>query len=157
MKKLFVIILFGSLILSSVGLTYFLFLNIVFPTLVPFHGGGETIYIDSYNNYTYQISWRANFRLNLSFQTDKTVKLYLDGYFLGDFTNYQFVLEPGDSVFIKLEANSDVSGMFKARQEIPVEKQQVAVIIILVGLIGATTSIIAIRARKNTHAEIIKH
>ena len=147
MKKFFILILFASLILSSVGLTYLLFLQIVFPMLVPFHGGGETIYLDSYNNYTYQIPWRANSRLHLSFQTDKIVKLYLDGNFLGDFTSYKFIIEPGDNAFIKLEANSDVSGKFKAWQEIPVEKQQLAIIIILVGLIGATTSIIAIRMK----------
>ena len=114
--------------------------------LVPFHGRGEGIYFDLYNNYTYQIPWRANSRLHLCFQTDKTVKLYLDGNYLGDFTSYNFIIELGDNAFIKMEANSDVSGMFKARQEIPVEKQQLA-IIIFIGLIGATTSILAIRRK----------
>ena len=52
MKKLFILILFVSLVLSSVGFTYLLFLQIVFPKLVPSYGGGETIFINSYNNYT---------------------------------------------------------------------------------------------------------
>ena len=147
MKKFFILILFASLILSSVGLTYFLFLQIIFPKLVPSYGGGERISLNSYNNYTFQIPWSANSRLHLSFQTDKTVNLYLDGNYLGDFTSYNFIIEPGDIALIKLEANSDVSGMFKARQEIPVEKQQLAIITILVGLIGATTSIISIKKK----------
>ncbi|MFC1487026.1 hypothetical protein ACFLRN_04985 [Thermoproteota archaeon] len=133
--------------MSSVGFTYLLFLQLVFPKLVPSYGGGETISLNSYNNYTFQIPLKTNSRLHLSFQTDKTVKLFLDGNFLGDYSSYNFIIEPGDNAFIKLEANSNVSGMFKARQEIPVEKQQLAVILIFVGLIGATSSIIAIRMK----------
>ena len=144
MKKFFILILFVSLILSSVGLTYLLFLQLVFPKLVPSYGGGETISLNSYNNYTFQLPWKANSRLHLSFQTDNTVKLYLDGNFLCDCTSYQFIVEPGDTALIKLEANSNVSGRFKAWQEIPAEKQKLALIIIIVGLIGATTSMIAI-------------
>jgi len=147
MKKFFILILFVSLALSSVGLTYLLFLQIVYPMLVPAYGGGETISINSYNNYTFQLPWRANSRLHLSFQTDNTVKLYLNGNFLCDCTSYKFIVEPGDTALIKLEANSNVSGRFKAWQEIPAEKQKLALIIIMVGLIGATTSIIAIRMK----------
>ena len=55
MKKFFILILFVSLALSSVGLTYLLFLQIVYPMLVPSYGGGETISINSYNNYTFQL------------------------------------------------------------------------------------------------------
>jgi len=144
MKKILVLILVGSLILSSLGLTYFLFLQLIYPKLVPSYGGGETISLNSYNNYTFQLPWKANSRLHLSFQTDNTVKLYLDGNFLGDYASYNFIVEPGDTALIKLEANSNVSGRFKAWQEIPVEKQKLALIIIIVGLIGATTSIITI-------------
>ncbi len=147
MKKFFILILFVSLILSSVGLTYLLFLQIVFPDLVPSYGAGETISLNSYNNYSFQLPWKANSRLHLSFQTDKTVKLFLDGNFLCNCTNYTFIIEPGDTALIKLEANSNVSGMFKAWQEIPAEKQKLAIIIIVIGLIGLTTSMIGIKKR----------
>ena len=144
MKKFLIIILFVSFILSSVGYTYLMFVQFVFPTLVPSYGGGETISLNSYNNYTFQLPWKANSRLHLSFQTDNTVTLYLDGNFLCDCTSYQFIVEPGDTALIKLEANFNVSGRFKAWQEIPAEKQKLALIIIIVGLIGATTYMIAI-------------
>ena len=136
-----------------------MFVQFVFPTLVPSYGGGETISLNAQNNYTFQLPWKANTRLHLSFQTDKTVKLYLNGNFLGDYSSYNFIIEPGDNAFIKLEANSDVSGMFKARQEIPVEKQQLAIIIVLVGLIGTITSIIAIKMNLfgSNHKERSEH
>ena len=147
MKKFFILILFVSLILSSVGLTYLLFLQIVFPALVPSYGAGETISLNSNNNYSFQLPWKANSRLHLSFQTDKIMKLFLNGNVLCNCTNYSFIIEPGDTAIIQLEANSNVSGMFQARQEIPAEKQQLAMIIIVIGLIGLATSVIAIRKR----------
>jgi hypothetical protein len=143
--SMFAVLTVLFMLLAVLGLAYLLFLQYVFPTLVPSYGSGEPIFLDSYNNYTFQIPWKANTRLHLSFQTDKTVKLYLDGKFLCNCTSYKFIIEPEDTVIVKLEANSPVTGRFTAWQETPLEKQALGVTIVLVGLIGTGVSIIALK------------
>ncbi len=137
MKKLkssLILILF--LILTLTGAAYLLFLQFIYPTLTPSHGGGETVTLNPYNNYTYQIPWNAITRLHLTLQTDKTVEVYSNGEYLGDYTNYNFTIEPEDSIFILLKSNFSVTGKITARQEIPPERQTLGVIILLVGLVG---------------------
>ena len=145
MEKVFVGVLFLFLMLTSIGGVYFLFLQIAFPKLVPSYGAGEPISLNSNNDYNLQIPWKANSRLDLNFQTDKPVNLYLNGIFLCFCKSYNFTIEPGDSALIKLEANSEVSGMFTAWQEVPVDKQVLAIIVIIVGLIGIFVSFILIK------------
>ena len=145
MKKVFVGVLFLCLLLTSIGGVYLLFLQIVFPKLVPSYGAGERISLNSSNDYSLQIPWKANSRLHLNFQTDKPVNLTLNGNFLCICKSYNLTIEPGDTALIKLEANSDVSGMFTAWQEVPVDKQILALMIIIVGLIGVFMSVIMIK------------
>ncbi len=134
--------------LSLVGLMYLLFLHFVFPTLVPFHGGGESVVLKSANNYTQQIPWEAYSRLHLSLKTNETVKLYSNGEYLGDCASYEFKLESGEDVLVMLKSDSPVSGRFTDWQEIPYEKQALGLGILVVGLSGIGLSITAMRARK---------
>jgi len=137
MKKLkssLMLILF--IMLTLTGVAYLLFLQFVYPTLTPSHGGGETVTLNQYNNYTYQIPWNAITRLNLTLQTDKTVEISSNGEYLGDYTNYNFIIEPGDSIFISLKSNSSTTGKITAWQEIPPERQTLGIIVLIVGLAG---------------------
>ncbi len=131
-----ILLLVLSLLLSFSGLAYLLYLQIVFPRLVPFHGGGERVTLNSANNYTTQIPWDAYSRLHLTLQTNDTVKLYSNGDYLCDCTSYEFILEPDEYVLILLKSSSPVSGRFTAWQEIPLEKQLLGLSVFLVGLAG---------------------
>lgn len=131
-----ILLLVLSLLLSFSGLAYLLYLQIVFPMLVPFHGGGERVTLNSANNYTSQIPWEAYSRLHLTLQTNDTVKLYSNGDYLCDCTSYEFILEPDEYVLILLKSSSPVSGRFTAWQEIPLEKQLLGLSVLLVGLAG---------------------
>jgi hypothetical protein len=137
--------LFSMLTLSGLG--YLMFLHFVFPTLVPFHGGGESVALNSANNYSQQIPWEANFRLHLTLQTNETVEVYSNGEYLCDCTSYEFLIGPGDYILVMLKSNSSVSGRFTAWQETPLEKQALGFALILVGLVGIGVSIIALSAR----------
>jgi hypothetical protein len=96
--------------LTLVGLAYLLFLQFVFPILVPFHGGGESVTLTSANNYSQRIPWEANSRLHLSLQTNETVELYSNCEYLCDCTSYEFNLEPGKYILVMLNSDSSVSG-----------------------------------------------
>jgi hypothetical protein len=131
-----ILLLVLSLLLSFSGLAYLLYLQIVFPRLVPFHGGGERVTLNSANNYTTQIPWDAYSRLHLTLQTNDTVKVYSNGDYLCDCASYEFILEPDEYVLILLKSSSPVSGRFTAWQEIPLEKQLLGLSVFLVGLAG---------------------
>jgi hypothetical protein len=145
-KKSVLLALFSMITL--VGLAYLLFLQFVFPSLVPFYGGGEQIILNKVNDYTQQIPWEANSKLHLSVYTNETVELYSNGEYLGDFTSYKFVVEPCEYILIRLKSDSPVSGRFAAWQEIPSERQALGFTVLLVGLIGLGSSISAMRAPK---------
>lgn len=147
MKKIFVGIFFLCLLLTSIGGVYFLFLEFVYPKLVPSYGAGEIISLNSDNNYIFQIPWKANSRLHLYFQTDKPVNLTLNGNFQCICESYNFTIEPGDIALIKLESSSDVSGMFTAWQEVPVDKQILALTIFIAGLVGIFMSVLINKRR----------
>jgi len=139
-KRNWLLVLILSFLLSSAGLTYLLFLQILFPALVPHYGSGERIILNSANNYTCEMPWSAYSRLHLTFQTNKTVKLYSNNNYICDCKSYDFVIESGDEIMILLKSNSPVSGMFKAWQETPLEKQLLALTILLAGLAGTAIS-----------------
>ncbi|NIU82416.1 MAG: hypothetical protein GWN64_02810, partial [Candidatus Thorarchaeota archaeon] len=154
MKKFplrFIMLLILSFSLSFSGLAYLLYLNAVFPELVPFHGGGERATLNSANNYTSQIPWEAYSRLHLTLQTNDTVKLYSNGDYICDCTSYDFIIEPGDYVLILLKSSSPVSGRFTAWQEIPLEKQLLGLSLLLVGLAGIGISTIILKKKYWTH------
>ena len=135
-SKLGLIVFAFSLLMLIAGLTYLLYLNVVFPTLVPFHGGGERILLSKTENYTYQIPWSAYTRLHLTLQTNHTVKLHIDNEYICDCTNYDLIVEPGEQVFILLKSEAPVSGRFTAWQETPFEKQTLALALVIIGLFG---------------------
>jgi hypothetical protein len=110
----FILLLVLSFLLSFSGLAYLLYLQVVFPHLVPFHGGGEGFTLDSANNYTSQIPWEAYSRLHLTLQTNDTTNLYSNGDYICDCTSYDLIIEPGDHVLILLKSNSPVTGRFTA-------------------------------------------
>ena len=122
--------------LTLAGSAYLLFLQYIFPRLVPAYGGGEPFALNIDNNYTYQIPWQAYTRLHLTLKTDNTVELYSNSEYLGNVTSYNFIIEPEDTLLILMKSNSPVSGRFKAWQEIPPERQTLGIIIVFVGLAG---------------------
>lgn len=140
-SKTGLLILLFSLLLLIVGSAYFLFLQVVFPKLVPHHGGGERFTLSEANNFTFQIPWSAYSRLHLALQANDTVEFYIDGSYVCDCSRYEYVIEGGDEALITLGSDSPVDGMFTARQEIPLEKQLLALAILLAGLVGVPISL----------------
>jgi hypothetical protein len=138
----FIVLLILFLSLFFAGLAYLLYLHVVFPGLVPFHGGGERVTLNAANNYTSQIPWEAYSRLHLTLQTNDTVKLYANSDYLCDCTSYDFIIEPGDSILILLKSSAPVSGRFAAWQEIPSEKQLLGLSLLSGGLAGIGMSTI---------------
>ena len=122
--------------LFFVGSAYLLYLQFLYPTLIPGYGGGERFSLIKANNYTFQIPWFAYSRLHLTLQANDTIKLYVDDQYVCDCSQHDVVIEPGEEAFIVLKSSSSVSGMFTAWQEIPLEKQILALSLLLVGLIG---------------------
>jgi hypothetical protein len=136
-----------SLSLLIAGLAYFYFLYSWFPRLVPIHGGGEGFTLGEYNNYSDQLPWSAYSRLHLSLQANDTVELFRDGVYVCDCVEYELVLERGEIVMLGMKSDSPVKGRFTARQEIPLEKQLLAFVMILAGLVDLA-SVARMRARK---------
>lgn len=140
-KSKTVLLFLISLSLILAGSAYLVFLHGMFPRLVPLHGGGEGFTLGEYNNYSAQLSWEAYSRLHLSLQANDTVELYRDGDYVCECVQYELVLERGEYVLLMMKSNSPVKGRFTARQEIPLEKQLYALIILSAGLIGVVLSI----------------
>jgi len=128
------VLLSFSLLLA--GSAYFIFLYSIFPGLVAGYGGGERFALDEANDFTFQIPWEAHSRLHLSFQANDTIELYIDGDYICDCSHYELVIERGDEALILLRSNSPVNGKFTARQEIPLEHQLLAFVMVLAGLVG---------------------
>ena len=64
----------------------------------------------------------------------------MNGSHVCDCSHYEFVIERGGEALIQLRSDSPVNGMFTAWQEIPLEKQLSAIVILLAGLIGVAIS-----------------
>lgn len=151
-KKVRTVSFIASFLLFFIGLAYLLYLQILFPRLVPHYGGGERFTLNQANNYTFQMPWSAYSRLHLTIQANDTVKLYVNSDYVCDCAYYSFVIEPGDDAFILLMSNSSVSGMFRAWQETPLDRQLSALILLFSGLIGV---VISIRIEfKRSHARL---
>ena len=146
-KSKTVLLILLSLLILLAGSAYLVFLYGMFPRLVPFHGGGEGFTLCEYNNYSAQLPWSAYSRLHLSLQANDTVKLYRDGDYVCDCVQYELVLERGDDIMLMMKSNSPVRGRFTARQEIPLEKQILAYVMILAGIAGLALSIDRVWAR----------
>ena len=65
------------------------------------------------------------------------MKLYVDSEYMCDCTSYDFVVEQGEQVLILLKSDAPVSGMFTAWQEIPFERQVLALTLVIVGCSGS--------------------
>ena len=137
-----------SLSLLLAGSAYLVFLYGMFPRLVPIHGGGEGFTLSEHNNYSTQLPWSAHSRLHLSLQANDTIELYRDGDHVCDCVQYELVLERGDDVMLTMKSNSPIRGRFTARQEIPLENQLLAFVILLAGLTGLAQSIARARAHQ---------
>ena len=129
-----------SLLLILAGVAYLLFLNALYPMLVPHYGGGERFALRGVDDFTLEMPWGAVSRLHLSFQANGTVALYLDGAYVGNYTSYGFTVEGGDVVMVSMRSVSPVGGMFTARQEVPLGRQLTAVGLLLVGFSGLVFS-----------------
>jgi hypothetical protein len=136
------------MLFTVLGLAHIIFLQFVFPTLVPFHGGGEPITLNTANNYTYQIPWEAYSRLHLSLQTNGTVDLYSNSKYLCKCTSYDFIIEPDDYILVTLKSDFSVSGRFTAWQETPIDKQALGFAILVVGFTGLGISVIALKSEE---------
>jgi hypothetical protein len=134
-------------LLSLAGLAYFLYLQVLFPKLVPSYGSRERFTLEPANNYTYQIPWQAKSRLHLAFQANETVELYSNSEYVCDCTSYEFTIEPDDYVLIQMKASSPVSGMFTAWQETPLEKQLLALTLLSAGLAGIAMPIMFMKKK----------
>ena len=139
-SKTSLLILLFSFLLLIVGSAYVLYLQVIFPKLVPGYGGGERFALDEANNFTFQIPWSAYSRLHLALQANDTVELYMDGSYVCDCSRYEFVIEGGGEALIMLRSDSPVDGMFTAWQETPMEKRLSAIVILSAGLIGVAIS-----------------
>jgi len=137
-----------SLSLLLAGSAYLVFLYGMFPRLLPIHGGGEGFTLSEHNNYSTQLPWSAHSRLHLSLQANDTIELYRDGDYVCDCVQYELVLERGDDVMLTMKSNSPIRGRFTARQEIPLENQLLAFVILLAGLTGLAQSIARARAHQ---------
>ena len=142
-KTVLLIILSLSLLLA--GSAYLVFLHGMFPRLVPSHGGGEGFTLGEYNNYSAQLPWSAYSRLHLSLLANDTVELYRDGEYICECVQYELVIERGEDIMLMMKSNSPVRGFFTARQEIPIEHQLLAFVMILAGLVGLALSIARVR------------
>ena len=129
------------ILISFAGLAYLLYLQFLYPTLIPGYGGGERFTLTRANNYTFQIPWFAYSRLHLTLQTNDTVKLYVDDEHVRDCLQYDLVIDPGEEALIVLKSSSSVSGMFTAWQETPLERQMLASSLLLVGLVGTVITL----------------
>ena len=147
-KSRTILLILLSFLLLLAGSAYFLFLQCIFPSLVPGYGGGEGFTLGEANDFTFQIPWEAYSRLHLDLQANDTLELYVDGDYVCDCSHYELVIERGDEALILLRSDSPVKGRFTARQEIPLEKQLLAFAMILAGLVGLALSIARVRARK---------
>jgi hypothetical protein len=147
-KSKTVLLVLLSFMLLLAGSAYFKFLHGMFRRLVPFHGGGEGFTLSEANDFTVQIPWEAHSRLHLSLQANDTIELYIDGDYVCDCYRYELVIESGDHALLLLKSNSPVNGMFTARQEIPLEHQLLAFVMILAGLVGLALSIARVRAHE---------
>ncbi|MDH5448438.1 MAG: hypothetical protein OEX01_05480 [Candidatus Bathyarchaeota archaeon] len=58
-----------------------------------------------------------------------------------DCSHYDFVIEQGGRALIYLRSDVAVSGMFKAWQEIPLERQLLALTLLIAGFMGIAISI----------------
>ena len=143
--KLAALAIFSLLVLSAFA--YLFYLQVLFPTLIPSYGGGEQFTLEAANNYVYQIPWRAITRLHLTLQANDIVKLYADNQYVCDCRSYEFTVEPDDTLLIRIEANSPVSGMFTAWQETPLEKQLLAITLLSIGLVGVAISVISLKKK----------
>ena len=144
-KSKTVLLILLSLSLLLAGSAYLIFLHGVFPRLVPFHGGGEGFTLSEANDFTVQIPWETHSGLHLTLQANDTIELYIDGDYICDCSLYELVIESGDHALLLLKSNSPVNGMFTARQEIPLENQLLAFVMILAGLVGLALSIARVR------------
>lgn len=136
--KIGLVILILSFLPLLAGSTYFLYLDLVFPQLVPHHGSGERFTLNKVENgtYTFQIPWSAYTRLHLTLQANSTVELYVNGTYVCDCTHHDLVIEQHGRALILLRSDSPASGMFEAWQEIPSERRMFAIGLLLVGFIG---------------------
>ncbi|WNZ29031.1 MAG: hypothetical protein IAX21_10405 [Candidatus Bathyarchaeota archaeon] len=134
-------LIISALILLA-GLGYLLYLYLIFPGLVPFHGSGERFTLVESENFTAEMPWYANTRLHLNMQTNDTVKLYVDGVHICDYISYDLVIEPDEQILVSLTSERPGSGYFIDWQEIAFENQLIALIIVAVGFlsIGVTVA-----------------
>jgi hypothetical protein len=137
-KTVLLVVLSFSLLLA--GSAYIAYLHLMFPRLVPGYGGGEGFTLGEANDFTFQLPWWAYSRLHLGLQANDTVELYVDGDFVCVCSHYELVIEGGDEALVMLRSGSPVEGRFKARQEIPLERQLLAFVMILAGLVGLVLS-----------------
>ncbi len=50
-----------------------MYLQVVFPRLVPGYGGGERFTLSEADNFTFQIPWSAHTRLHVALEANDTV------------------------------------------------------------------------------------
>jgi hypothetical protein len=130
-----------SILFIVVGLAYVVYLQVLFPTLVPNYGGGERFTLGGHNDYTLQMPWHAYTRLHVALQANDTVEFCIDGEHACNCTRYEFSVEAGERALVLLRSDSPVSGAFTAWQETPIQNWVLALFLILTGVAGAMMSL----------------
>jgi len=143
-KKIMLFAVIPSILVLLSGVLALGFTFLKFPRLVPYHGGGEHFGVAEWNNYQFQIPWRAtNYRLHLTMTTNDTVDIYVDGRYISSGSYYEFTVEPNIHVSILLKSSSPVSGYFSAHLEIPkeiIEFERIALGVVYLGFVATILS-----------------
>ena len=130
------LILFSGII--ALGFTY-----VIYPTLVPSYGAGESFNLTSDNSYTAQLPWYSKTRIELTIKANDSIRIFIDGSNVFNGSLYKTSIEPQKQTVIKLQSVAPVSGKYLARQEPSRLMQTIAICIFLLGLV-ATVSVSAI-------------
>ncbi|QEE16768.2 hypothetical protein DSAG12_02598 [Promethearchaeum syntrophicum] len=114
----------------SIGYSY-----ILYPTLIPIYGGGETFYLDSYNNYTSQFPFFTNAKLHIIMNANDTVQIFIDNENVLNGTYYDVEIEPNSEILMLLKSYFPVTGRFTLRQETPIFMEILSISLLLTSVI----------------------
>ena len=131
----------------SIGYSY-----ILYPTLIPIYGGGETFYLDNYNNYTSQFHFFANARLHIIMNANDTVQISIDNENVLNGTYYDVEIEPNSEILMILKSISPVNGRFTLRQETPLFMEILSIGLLFISVISIFMNLYFFRKKKEKNS-----
>ncbi len=142
--------LFSLLFIFS-GVIGISFTVLIYPSLILGYGAGERFYLESYNNYTTQFPFSTNTRLHITITSNNSIQIYRDGIYVYNGTHYDIIIEPHSYALITVKSDSSVNGKLAMFQEPSWELQVGSILLILVGFVMASFSIIFWIKTRNKH------